>query len=86
MKETIQVNDLCFVNERPNQLTIGAQESIKKTLLQQARERASQDKNQLHFNEKVHYYYYDILAAFMNAYPTILIDLVLIKIDESTLN
>lgn len=86
MIETIYVNDLCFVDEQPNQLTIGAQESIKKTLLEQARERASSDRNQLHFNEKVHYHYYDMLAAFMNAYPTILIDLVLIKLDEPTLN
>jgi hypothetical protein len=86
MEETIYVNDLCFVDERPNQLTIGAQENIKKTLLEQARERACRDSNQLHFNEKVHYHYYDVLAAFMNAYPTILIDLVLIKLDEPTLN
>lgn len=86
MKETIYVNELCFVEERPNQLTISAQESIKKTLLEQARERASRYSNKIHYNEKVHYHYYDMLAAFMNAYPTILIDLVLIKLDDPMMN
>lgn len=86
MKRNIERCELRFVDTQPNKLTLDAQESIKERLLSQAKERAFHDASQTDFPHKVHEYYYDELACFMQAYPHVLIDLVLIKLEENSLN
>lgn len=78
----LSTQNFCFAGEDMEILTIDAQEDLKRNLLNAARERASSEKNPEHIQR----YYYDALASFMNDYPSVQIDLILIKLDEFPLN
>lgn len=82
----VHIQDLCFVEGHSDQLTLTAQENLKRNLLHLARERASDDESPEQRHENVQHYYYDALASFMNDYPSVQIDLILIKLDEFPLN
>lgn len=86
MKSNIHICELCFADNQQKQLTINAQESLKERLLTQAKVRAVHNELPKDLPHKVYEYYYDELAYFMQDYPSVLIDLVLIKLEESPLN
>jgi len=84
----IDVNALDFIiaSNHEDKLTINAQELLKEKFLCQARMLANQDDSTDQFSDKVYRHYYDVLAAFMQNYPSVVIDLILIKLDTSRLN
>lgn len=84
MKSNIQICELSFADKQRKKLTIQAQESLKEKLLIQAKDRATCDGLPLNFPRKVHEYYYDELAHFMEDHPDIFIELVLIKLEVCT--
>jgi hypothetical protein len=86
MKSKIRICDLCFADRQQKQLTLHAQELLKERLLSQAKDRAVHDDLPVDLSHKVYEYYYDELACFMQEYPNVLIDLVLIKLEESSLS
>lgn len=81
----IQTSELHFTDEQHNRLTIDTQEALKARLLTVAKERATHDGSVPECSI-VHEYYYDELAGFMSSYPSIYIDLILIKLDYCQLN
>ena len=80
----LQRDNLNFVEGHTNQLTIGAQEKLKRALLDLAKRQVAQNEATKH--KDVRCYYYEALASFMNEYPSVQIDLILIKLDEFPLN
>lgn len=83
---SIQTRELNFIDEQQKRLTINAQEALKERLLSQARERALHEGTSINSPVKIHEYYYDELAYFMSSYPSIYIDLILIKLENYKLN
>ncbi|MEK6481775.1 hypothetical protein WJR50_29800 [Catalinimonas sp. 4WD22] len=83
---SIQTRELNFIDEQQNRLTINAQEALKERLLSQARERALHEGASSSSPFRVYEYYYDELASFMSSYPSIYIDLILIKLEDHKLN
>lgn len=83
---SIHTRELNFIDEQQNRLTINAQKVIKERLLSQARERALHEGRGINSPLTIHEYYYDELACFMSSYPSIYIDLILIKLEDHKLN
>ncbi|MDF9795291.1 hypothetical protein OKW21_000554 [Catalinimonas alkaloidigena] len=86
MDNGIQIRELSFIDEKQDRLTINAQEALKERLLSQARERALDDEGKVNSPIRVSEYYYDELASFMKSYPSVYIDLILIKLEKDKLN
>ena len=81
-KSEIFLDDFSFVDPQHSKLSLNAQESLKERLLSNAKARAVHDGFHIDISNKVHEYYYDELAFFMQSHPQVLIDLTLIKLEE----
>ncbi|MFP4089644.1 MAG: hypothetical protein ACLFUB_18880 [Cyclobacteriaceae bacterium] len=79
MKTRTDISDLIAVDPCSNHLTLHSQERLRDAFLHQAHNLATHQAPQNEISEKAHELYYYALAQFMDDYPSIFIDLVLIK-------
>jgi len=83
IKNVIADDYLHFEDDQSHQLTLRAQEEVKQKLMQAAKRRALQEgMHEAFVSQHLYKYYYDELAGFMQDHPSVLIDLILIKLEN----
>lgn len=79
MKLSFNPDMLTFADDNQTSLTPDCQESVKRTLVEEAIKMACEEENTHNVLQRTCSYYYHELACFMIQYPNVLIEPILLK-------